>query len=1200
MGSTISLVEKGRNLSRRVYTLLIIGATVLASVIASSAAFAQSPTGGTPRMYWTPERQEIWNRMVRENHPLWQLIKQGAEYTDTPNAWYASSGQYATIAYQFTGERRYAEKAYNTLQRDVLGMRPPNGGRNTTREDFIALIWMYDWLKPALSLEQRSTFIDCLNYWGDLALGKANVPWGTRTSDSDETTAHYLGLALLDEVTKGENPRAGTFLSASWLDGGLEMKPVGGLTATAADTSTMRNTLRRFAQLAAEGDWIESTEYNPGTLSLLIAGVEGLRTATGRDYFPEVTALYPKLALAHLHSYAPGEQYIQHWGDDEHNRFLDATGRQVDSLLPFHRIKFARMLAGLNETNSMGPYLQQLSIELTKRFPTPNTIPDVRFMPLYNPYAPSVDWRSANLEKGYYLPGLGLGYMRTGWDANASYMAGMFPTGYGVDHPLPYNGMVTLFRKGEWALDQVVTYAGPAENYNSVLVAGLGAAHEFRGPQGYHLSPDGSFGYFSGATGGQYYPPDYYSPPATYLHEEFRSLVFLPSSNDRSATVVVFDRVKADDPKKLDRYSNYYPPETAAMNRSENLTQVVFHMPVEPAVDSSSIRWKTYSGQEMRISTLFPEQAKYKVYDEKKDRWAVNGYLHEDERRWQTRISPPDNRRMTVMLNIVTASDSPDEVTSERVVDDAKSIVGAVVHRRDLPDHFLLFNALEGADLPPVKINERDRSVINPVIKELVPRMHIRKTGFTVSVVSSTESADILVADLDPSSKWFFSDNNQAERPLPVLEVGVSKFTLSGKGRHDLAIRAEGSPGQVDPTKTPTPTFTATPTSTFTPTFTATHTFTPTATFTPTRTSTPTSTPIPQDGNGGGGGTTPGAGTFRLAGTVQLVKQDGYGTLKGLTVVDLNKDGFADIVNGTAAGFQGLGVALSQGNGVFKPVTSIPGIAIKDMVVADFTGDKVPDVVAISDYIGSALAFYEGDGQGGFKKPVLRSVSAKYEERIYRGDFDGNGTMDLLVFKAGQGWKILAGDGKGNFRDDQLFQQVAAGVNGVGDFDGDGSDDFISINPKGVVEIYRGQKTGGFAKPIISSALPADGIAVRDLNKDGRADLVVSNGTSFGNISAYYGSSQGLSLANAPMMVNDRFYKLIASDFNRDGLMDVGGMSILRPVFSVYPRIDKPVIESKIQPVNPDAIASGDINGDGRDDLVVGSGTSVNVYLAVG
>ena len=93
---------------------IFIGSTI--PIVTSTAAADPSPTGRTPKLLWTSDRQTIWNRMKSEYQKgddtlgatWYKLVKDNAEcgcrYNDT--------GLWATLMYQWTGERKYVDLAW--------------------------------------------------------------------------------------------------------------------------------------------------------------------------------------------------------------------------------------------------------------------------------------------------------------------------------------------------------------------------------------------------------------------------------------------------------------------------------------------------------------------------------------------------------------------------------------------------------------------------------------------------------------------------------------------------------------------------------------------------------------------------------------------------------------------------------------------------------------------------------------------------------------------------------------------------------------------------------------------------------------------------------------------------------------------------------------------------------------------------------
>jgi hypothetical protein len=107
--------------------------------------------------------------------------------------------------------------------------------------------------------------------------------------------------------------------------------------------------------------------------------------------------------------------------------------------------------------------------------------------------------------------------------------------------------------------------------------------------------------------------------------------------------------------------------------------------------------------------------------------------------------------------------------------------------------------------------------------------------------------------------------------------------------------------------------------------------------------------------------------------------------------------------------------------------TGLPpnGLWRASFVMADMNGDGIPDIVAPSARLGNnKLNIWIGDGKGGFKPWTMRyeedgkprpSVSVGYGG-VAVGDIDGDGNLDVVVASHGAGLISLFGDGTGGFR----------------------------------------------------------------------------------------------------------------------------------------------------------------------------------------
>jgi len=109
---------------------------------------------------------------------------------------------------------------------------------------------------------------------------------------------------------------------------------------------------------------------------------------------------------------------------------------------------------------------------------------------------------------------------------------------------------------------------------------------------------------------------------------------------------------------------------------------------------------------------------------------------------------------------------------------------------------------------------------------------------------------------------------------------------------------------------------------------------------------------------------------------------------------------------------------------------------------------------------------------------------------IAAGDFDGDGTSDLVVFTA-TSLRLLAGADAGLLTPmlpspmPEAVQAMAA------DFDGDQRIDVIAVGSDGAVRFYRGRGDGSFEMPhVVRTLARPERLAAADVDGDGHPDLV--------------------------------------------------------------------------------------------------------------
>jgi hypothetical protein len=243
---------------------------------------------------------------------------------------------------------------------------------------------------------------------------------------------------------------------------------------------------------------------------------------------------------------------------------------------------------------------------------------------------------------------------------------------------------------------------------------------------------------------------------------------------------------------------------------------------------------------------------------------------------------------------------------------------------------------------------------------------------------------------------------------------------------------------------------------------------------------------------------------------------------------------------------KGLLVLLGNGDMSFaahEPVA--PGSV--DLDLGDLDGDGDPDVVVTEASPASGTKVLLNDGSGiGFSAPTPAldfSASA-----IALADLDADGALDLLASNPPAPTLFaLYGDGQGAFSmPEGLTLDGVPESFQVLDIDRNGILDIAStLDAQPVLEIFDGLGAGTFSAPRpVSLPIEPNTFVFTDLDSDRVLDLAIAcedgGGHSlhllFAQTPGFFGASvEGPSLAN--------IQQLLAADFDRDGLMDLLGLT---------------------------------------------------------
>jgi sugar lactone lactonase YvrE len=328
---------------------------------------------------------------------------------------------------------------------------------------------------------------------------------------------------------------------------------------------------------------------------------------------------------------------------------------------------------------------------------------------------------------------------------------------------------------------------------------------------------------------------------------------------------------------------------------------------------------------------------------------------------------------------------------------------------------------------------------------------------------------------------------------------------------------------------------------------------------------------------------------------------------------DFNGDGIPDVAAIAGPPEQPVVIFLGNANGSYTmaPSLSFDAYALNSMVVADFNSDGVQDLAVVNGDSNTVTVFL-GNGDGTFNLVASSSAVAVGSTQEAVGDFNSDGIPDLVV-TSNQSVTILLGNGDGTFTAAPKSPVAGASPYGIalGDFNQDGKIDLaISDTYDDSVSILLGNGDGTFAAATsVHSGSRGSPIASADFNGDGKPDLAVGVSGAGGigdSVTILSGNGDGTFTSGpaGPVVVSNSIASIKVGDFNADGLVDLALTDNTSGTLTAFLSNGSGSWTefSKIVPSIAYfglSCAVGDIDGDGRSDLVIGNddGGPLVVYI---
>ena len=323
-----------------------------------------------------------------------------------------------------------------------------------------------------------------------------------------------------------------------------------------------------------------------------------------------------------------------------------------------------------------------------------------------------------------------------------------------------------------------------------------------------------------------------------------------------------------------------------------------------------------------------------------------------------------------------------------------------------------------------------------------------------------------------------------------------------------------------------------------------------------------------------------------------------------------------------------ISVILGLGNRQFSSspiITVADGLTSPNAAIAtdfegnplDFNNDGFADlVVANGEEQGTVLVFY-GNGDGSFQSAGDSLSTGQMTSAVVAADLNHDGHLDLVASNRNSNTlSIFIAQPDGTFGAGTTISggEAPQGI-AVGDFNEDGKLDVVVADRNADSFSYlAGNGNGTFAAAVAFSAgfQPAD-VAVADFDGDGHLDVAVANNLSQ-DVTVAYGDGKGdfptrrqfLSDAGTIGVLAGWFFPHLMLDANNDGRPDAVTLNIVFQVASTYEvLLSRPgrtfqAAENVSTLSKPSALAVGDINSDGRPDMVLADQESAVTLITPG
>jgi len=349
----------------------------------------------------------------------------------------------------------------------------------------------------------------------------------------------------------------------------------------------------------------------------------------------------------------------------------------------------------------------------------------------------------------------------------------------------------------------------------------------------------------------------------------------------------------------------------------------------------------------------------------------------------------------------------------------------------------------------------------------------------------------------------------------------------------------------------------------------------------------------------------------------------------GLSALDLNGDGLADLVYADNADatvrllFQvkpgerpkaAAAAPAAQASGVKKSVNAIESDErfrverfytekkVFALAAADFDGDALPDLAYYGDPKELEVVFQRGEW-GSRREAFSITDGAESADGLAAADLDRDGKTDLILLGAGKTYILRQRSEGGGLRKPQAIYNAYNDVTALraGDLDGDQRTDLVYLRPRASHPfLVRLQREGGFGPEIPVKSLPVHDAFLESLDGSSRADILAIQGNTRRIRALRWGKPKE---PPQPALSEPRLYafrpegdaalrRIHLGDVNGDGRADLVASSAETAELDIYLQdargeLSAPSPSPTLAEVK--SVATGDLDGDSKPEVIVAS-----------